>query len=1082
MTRARPRIFRGTRVSILVAVGVGLFLSGCPLATGSLVAGNPFATSPRPVPLLFGPTGHGPSTREVPYSGSSYWINGTVTAASAARGPVAGVAVTVVGRPCSGIASVATCPYVAANTTNSSGFYSVLVPPGYYFVYANNTTSWGGDWSAVTVTSSDLTVNLLGYPWITFGNATFVLPDWNNLSRYASNCNAQGPCGSGVYGTQCPLLSWTDDGVYYVNATGRLVHFWFSNQTVQDVGYWRYLYDDLMDYQGIENTDWITEDGSYVYEFGCSSDCSSATHPSLFAINTTTGRTFNHTFLSVPISALTSNTQLNLIGEDGNSSVAVLMGDGSSLVGYNLWNNTEWNLGTLSYFEANNNYWIPQYNSFFNIEADGSSGDHIQQLRLEGPAPGTRLVPVYTTTFASQFTVNGVNGMYTNVTAHTLVVSELMGGGPVLTQRFNLDRSGQLTGSYLTYADQTFGHWPDDSVPPNTWSSEHRPTVVSDGPMFNGIWNGLFDNNSWLFEPSSGRFLESNLTYDLPGYGSTLRESSQNPAAVEGLFSNTSYSIISESVNCRHNGTTCPIRGTAGGTVAGTIWWSWKSGLPEFPFPTGLAGAETLPPSPVILTVRPNDTTVALSWIVPASDANRVVNYTLFWGVAGGPFTNVVDLWGQNRSETVGGLLPQTAYSFCLEAWNLHWHNACAPVNVTTTPPVPSLDVGGITASPGELDLGTSTVLRLNVTGGRLPYSVVYSGLPPGCPSVNSTVLTCSPGAQGSYRIVANVTDSSGQAGTTAVSLTVGPPLAVQIRTTTPVVDAPETVSLDAMLTAPGTPPYTFQWDLPTGAAPGANVSVAVPTAGNTSVSVTVIDQFQGRANTSLTLRAFPFPSVMVQVAPAGPRDVGLPFWVNASGSGGDGTLSVDFVQMPLGCAVVAPGAAYCRGVTVGANLLSVSATDTLGISATWSGSVEVVSDPIVTLSSTPTSAVLGTPISLSASVAGGVAPYRSQFAGLPPGCQAPTNGNLSFECLPSQPGSYRLSITVVDTDGLGSNSSVVVQITSASPSASTPDWEWLLAGGAAVAIAAAGLLVARRGRRDDSRGTEPSIPTRRTR
>ncbi len=1056
---------------VLVPTGDGPNL-GHPLGAPTLHPTS--AASQRQIPSGLPSLGRAPAALPSRVSGGAdtltvYAVYGQVATHGSPSRPLEGLNVTLVRRPCTPPVSPATCAYVASGPTNVTGDYAIAVAPGDYFVYANNTSYWGGDWKAITVSTSNLLVDLVAYPWATYGNATFDLPHWNNLSQYASNCNALPPCGTGIYGTQTPLLSWTEDGAYYVNASGRLVFYSFVNHAVRDIAYWKYLYDDIMNYQGIENTEWITADGAYVYEFGCAIDCASASSLLLYAVNTTTGRTFNHTFAGVSLGAINTNAQLNLIGEAGNASIAVVFGNGGDVVAYNLWNQSEWVIGTVPYFEANNIYWVSSLDSFFNIEAGGSSGDRIQQVELEGPAPGTRLVTVYSGTYASGFLVNGVNGMDINVTAHTLVVSELQGGGPVKTERFQLSGTGVLTGTYLTYADQTFGSWPDDSVPPNAWSSEHRPMIASDGPMVNGLYDGLFDNGSWLFEPSTGQFIETNLSFDHMRYasGSGLRQNNQDPGAVEGLFLNSSYGLVSESVNCRTNQTSCPIRGTAAGSVPGTVWWAWRTGLPEFPFPADAHGAQTLPPGPVSVSATPNASAFRLTWAPPSSGSNPVLNYTVFWGPAGGPLNRSANLWAQNLSFTVSGLSPRTSYGFLVQAWNLHWHNAGTRGNVTTTAPGPPVTVSSFAAAPPSVDVGGTTAFDVVVSGGLAPLTYTYSGLPTGCLTANVSRLVCAPAQPGAYTVTIEVSDPEGASTNASVGLTVGPALAVAIRASALEVDLPSPIALSAVLTSPGTPPYSFVWTLPSGPLAGPNVSAALPAAGVYTIGVVVTDQFAGVATASVTVTADPSLSIAGGVAPGMTVDAGATVWVNASAVGGAAPVLLTFGTLPPGCHAVGDGTVRCQGMPLGTANVTATAVDRLNVVATWSQTLTAVANPSVSLAASADPVPVGGDVDLSATVSGGIAPFRITFAGLPPGCTPSTGNGTLVHCRPGSVGQFTVTARVTDADNLTARSSVVLVVSGSAGPPISPGSLVIVAGvtGAAAAVAVGAFLWWRRRR-----------------
>src|SRR5262249_13027875 len=207
-----------------------------------------------------------------------------------------------------------------------------------------------------------------------------ILPDWNPLEAFAANCNRPLPCQNGTYGMQVPVLSWTQDGVFYVNQSLELVFFSFANGTVTPIAPWVPLYQNVMGYDGVENTEWATADDSWIYTFGCWTLCNPNTTVGFYAVNVSTGATFSGTFGGIADRQLRANGQLDLIGRDGNHSIASLILANGTVVGYDLWSGNQWTLGAFPYFEANNAYWVPTLNSYIDVEAQGDIADRIDQF------------------------------------------------------------------------------------------------------------------------------------------------------------------------------------------------------------------------------------------------------------------------------------------------------------------------------------------------------------------------------------------------------------------------------------------------------------------------------------------------------------------------------------------------------------------------------------------------------------------------------------------------------------------------------------------------------------------------------
>lgn len=608
--------------------------------------------------------------------------------------PLAGVLLEAARYPCPGYDE---CNPLDAVTTATNGSWSFWVPPGEYLLFSNGTGVYGGVSEELTVAGPVAApvvapVRLLAYPRIAYENATFVLPDWNSLSEYAANCNQALPCPSvraaSGSGAQVPLTSWTQDGVFYVNSSLTLVFDSFANRTVRAIAPWVPLHDDLMSYDGVEDTEWITGDGTYVYEFGCLVSCTNGSAVTLYAVNVSTGRTFEGNLSGVAAGLFYRNAQMDLVGIDGNLSTASVVDENGTDFGYDLWTGAQWKLGTLPYFEANNLYWVAPLDSYFDVQAGGSRANSLTQWRLVGLPPSSSLELVASTTFATGFLCNGVEGLVFNATAGTLAFTAENVTGSGITDVYWVNPSGILAGLSRSWDDfnASGGSYPDTAAFPNVESSEHRPSLLSNGPAFAGFWSGWYANRSWLVDPATGAWSDASVSLDHPG--PTLGPAGAgllSPAALEGLFLNTTYALVPWSYDCRDTGGACAILGNTAPSVApGTVWWTWRSGAPEFPFPADAAIAQTAPPSdPTRLGFQVQGENVTILWDPPSEGADPLLNYTLFYATGSGP-EEAVSVPPQATSVTVYGLLPDALYDFRLEAWNLHWHSAGAVGSVTT--------------------------------------------------------------------------------------------------------------------------------------------------------------------------------------------------------------------------------------------------------------------------------------------------------------------------------------------------------------------------------------------------------------
>ncbi|MCI4335287.1 MAG: fibronectin type III domain-containing protein, partial [Thermoplasmata archaeon] len=789
---------------------------------------------------------------------SNYSVAGTVDSFGTPPSPVNGIVVTLADQLCAGGIGPTTCPTVNHTTTNATGSFAIGAPNGSYFVYVTNSSRWGGDWRAVDIIGTTASVSLLLYPWVPYGNATYVLPAWNNLSSFVANCNAALPCTKAPYGTQVPVLSWTQDGAIYVNATDELVFYSFINRSVEPLGAWLPLYDNLMGYDGIENTEWVTQDGSFAYEFGCLSLCNNASIVSVYALNLSTGHSFEYNFTGFNGQALYANAQVNLIGRNGNDSIAAVTLNNGSIYAYGLWNETQWILAALPYFEANNLYWLPSYNAYLNVQAEGSTADAINEYQLVGAGAGSSLVSTYAGHYTSSYISNGVDGIFLNISSHQLVLSESRKLGDLRSQLLQLSGSGVVQGSPNNLGSAGLGVWPVDGAYPNSYSSEHRPSLVASGPMFMGFWNGLFDNNSWLYDPATGSYLSTNVSFDDNQSASLLyHEDHQNPNQVEGLFFNATYSILGASVDCQSGGEHCPLRGTSPGTVAGTVWWTWRLGQPEFPYPASAGRAETLPPSAPTATATNTSTSVTLVWTPPSEGAHPILNYTLTWGNAPTSLRSTQNLPGSASSYTIAGLLPGETVFYSLVAWNLHWHGPESTGSIATLQRTHL--ISSFLSDRYAVDVGVPLTLTVSLSSVPPAPQFSYLGLPTGCPSIDGPGLVCVPSGAGVYPVTAVVTLPNGTADYANLTLTVNPDLAVLSWTAPSPVGAAQSTAFAISIGSTGTAPFVVRWSFGDGTfGAGFSVTHAFSSPGAFLVTAAVTDVVAGQTNYSGIVEVLP--------------------------------------------------------------------------------------------------------------------------------------------------------------------------------------------------------------------------------
>lgn len=193
---------------------------------------------------------------------------------------------------------------------------------------------------------------------------------------------------------------------------------------------------------------------------------------------------------------------------------------------------------------------------------------------------------------------------------------------------------------------------------------------------------------------------------------------------------------------------------------------------------------------------------------------------------------------------------------------------------------VAHVTVSTLSASPGAIDLGQTTSISAVVGGGFAPFTFGFSGVPTGCPSVNSATYSCTPSETGTYPVSVQVSDWLGYSAQGLSALTINPdPTVTAFAPSTPAITLGDSVTF-AAVAAGGTGTLSYSYAGLPAACAGSTAATftCTPTGpGNYTVSVAVVDSVGYTATASAT---FSVASAPIVIQPGNPH---------SGGSGGSG-------------------------------------------------------------------------------------------------------------------------------------------------------------------------------------------------
>jgi large repetitive protein len=171
-----------------------------------------------------------------------------------------------------------------------------------------------------------------------------------------------------------------------------------------------------------------------------------------------------------------------------------------------------------------------------------------------------------------------------------------------------------------------------------------------------------------------------------------------------------------------------------------------------------------------------SDPSVGLSVSPSATDAGQLITIVALASKGTGHYSYIyqnLPLGCSTANSTSIPCAPLTAGNYTIEV--IITDSAGGTVTASTSLSVnPDLAIISFTSSSSSVTEGQQMTLSVSSSGGTLPLSYVYTGLPPGCSTVSTANLPCTPSTSGTYIIQVTVTDEAGKTVTSLLGLNVG--------------------------------------------------------------------------------------------------------------------------------------------------------------------------------------------------------------------------------------------------------------------------------------------------------------------
>ncbi len=307
-----------------------------------------------------------------------------------------------------------------------------------------------------------------------YNYANITLPNYYTFAPYLQS----------TIGVQLPVVSWNGmwPGIYYVDSANNLDEYQFGNGITTKIATVTPLWHTWPNYQMISTLFWVVgPNKDRALFFGTKTNSGSA-DLYLETVNLATG---NVLMIDTGIGAASTNTnaQADYLGND----IAQIVVSSGAIEMFNMNTGAKWLGGTMGFFEANNEYYVPGINSIINSQAEGASSDGLEQWQLNWGQSEPTYTKVASFAFDNGKIMNGVDGVvYDPTTSEIFFVGgwyDIVPGVPSST--------GQYQAAYLVH------------INPNGIMTQNNETKFT-------VWPFTYDLNNMIhigYSTSDGYFL-----------------------------------------------------------------------------------------------------------------------------------------------------------------------------------------------------------------------------------------------------------------------------------------------------------------------------------------------------------------------------------------------------------------------------------------------------------------------------------------------------------------------------------------------------------------------------------------------